>query len=157
MTQLTLYTDGSGTRRGNPGGWAYILRNDSSGLTHEESGGLNDASNNSAELTAVVKGLRYLRDATTCSVKVVSDSTYVCNGINMNLSLWAARGFRRHAPNLSLWKSIWFYMRIHKVTAQWVRGHNGHIENTRCDQLANAARIAMITRSKLTTNERIEL
>lgn len=156
MMQLTLYTDGSSTTRGNPGGWAYILVGEG-GITHEESGGMHDASNNSAELTAVVRGLRYIGNTSTRNVKVVSDSQYVTNGINLNLRLWAAKGFRRNAPNLTLWESIWYYMNIHRVTAEWVRGHNGHTQNEQCDRMANAARVAMIARKQLTPTELSEL
>lgn len=85
------------------------------------------------ELTGVIEGLKALKEP--CEVEIVSDSTYVVKGINEWLEGWKRRNFAK-VKNPDLWKAYIQASSGHKITARWVRGHNGHDENERCDILA---------------------
>lgn len=85
------------------------------------------------ELKGVIEGLRALKEG--CEVEIVSDSSYVVKGINEWLGGWVARGFSK-VKNPDLWGEYIEVSKPHKIKATWVRGHNGHDENERCDLLA---------------------
>jgi len=131
---VTLYSDGSSL--GNPGfgGWGTIL--EYKGKELELSGSEPNTTNNRMELTAVIKGLQKLKEP--CSVKVVTDSSYVANAINSWLKNWIAKDFKK-VKNVDLWKEYLEAAKIHDIEATWVRGHNGHPQNERCDKLATDA------------------
>ena len=131
MKKITLFSDGSALGNPGPGGYGTILR---FGETQKEfSGGQKHTTNNRMELLGVIVGLQALKEP--CEVEVVSDSSYVVKAINEWLDGWIKRDFKK-VKNIDLWKSYIEASKPHKVHGTWVRGHNGHIENERCDTLA---------------------
>ncbi len=89
--------------------------------------------NNRMELKAVIEGLKALKEP--CDVTIYSDSSYVVNAINEWLENWVKRDFKK-VKNPDLWREYLEVAAPHRVRAIWVRGHNGHVENERCDELA---------------------
>lgn len=138
---VELFTDGACTGNPGPGGWAFILRDRATGRVREGSGGERKTTNNRMEISAVIEGLRALREP--CLVTLYSDSEYVVKGLNEWMEGWKAKGWRRgrQTPlaNQELWIELDRLRSIHTLKASWVRGHAGHPENSRCDQLAVAA------------------
>lgn len=137
---VDLFTDGACKASGF-GGWGYLLRHPSTGTEHEGSGGANGTTSQRMELQAALSGLQRLR--ASCHVRLVSDSKYVVRGINEWVRGWASKGWRKAdgSPvlNVDLWQALLVELDRHVVRAEWVRGHSGHPENERCDQLAVAA------------------
>jgi ribonuclease HI len=144
MPHVLLFTDGACSGNPGPGGWAYILRHPASGKEVERNGGEALTTNNRMELMAVIRGLEALkRDS---RVELWSDSQYVLKGLKEWLAGWKAKGWKtaNKSPvkNQDLWQELDQLKTRHHVTFHWVRGHNEHPENERCDQLAVAARDA---------------
>lgn len=141
LPPVELFTDGACLGNPGPGGWAYILRHPATGKSIEASGGEPHTTNNRMELTAVLQGLRSLKQPS--AVKIVGDSEYVLKGLTEWLPGWKKRGWRKadKAPvlNADLWQQLDEQKQIHPITVEWTRGHAGHQENERCDQLAKAA------------------
>ena len=139
MRHVEIFTDGACSGNPGPGGFGVILR---FGTAEKElSGGEPSTTNNRMELMAAITGLRALKEP--CSVTLYSDSQYVVNGITKGWAKkWKANGWRRSnkepALNPELWDELLTLCERHQVTFQWVRGHNGHAENERCDRLAVA-------------------
>ena len=133
MKKITLFSDGSALGNPGPGGYGVILR--FGDKEKEISGSEAHTTNNRMELLGAIEGLRALKEP--CEVDVVSDSSYVTKGINEWLSGWIKRDFKK-VKNIDLWKEYIEVSKIHKVNAIWVRGHDGHEENERCDQLARS-------------------
>ncbi|MBE0515274.1 ribonuclease HI [Sulfurimonas sp.] len=131
MKKITLFSDGSALGNPGPGGYGAILR--FGDKEREVSGGEAHTTNNRMELLAVIEGLRALREP--CNVEIISDSSYVVKGINEWLESWIKRDFKK-VKNPDLWREYIEVSKGHKINAIWVRGHNGHIENERCDILA---------------------
>lgn len=131
MKKVTLFSDGSALGNPGPGGYGTILR--FGNVEKEIVGGEEHTTNNRMELLAVIEGLKALKES--CEVEIVSDSSYVVKGINEWLSSWIARNFKK-VKNPDLWQQYIDVSRTHKVNATWVRGHDGHEENERCDILA---------------------
>jgi ribonuclease HI len=131
VKKITLFSDGSALGNPGPGGYGTILRFGD----HEKivSGSDEHTTNNRMELLGVIEGLAALKEP--CEVEVISDSSYVVKGINEWLSAWIARDFKK-VKNPELWKRYIEVSKPHKVNALWVRGHNGHEENERCDKIA---------------------
>lgn len=139
MKQIEMFTDGACSGNPGPGGWGAILRYN--GQERELSGGEARTTNNRMELTAVIEGLSALKEP--CRVLLTSDSKYVIDGIQKGWAQsWKRNGWRKAdkkpALNADLWDRLLTLLSIHEVTFQWVRGHQGHPENERCDQLAVA-------------------
>ncbi|MDD2357520.1 MAG: ribonuclease HI [Thiovulaceae bacterium] len=133
MKIITLFSDGSALGNPGPGGYGAILRyNDKERII---SGGEAHTTNNRMELLGVIEGLRALKEP--CQVEVISDSSYVVKGINEWLGGWVARDFKK-VKNPDLWTLYLEVSKPHKIKATWVRGHNGHDENEKCDLLAKA-------------------
>ncbi len=131
MKTITLFSDGSALGNPGPGGYGAILRyNDKERII---SGGEAHTTNNRMELLGVIEGLRALKEP--CQVEVISDSSYVVKGINEWLGGWIARDFKK-VKNPDLWTDYLEVSKPHKIKATWVRGHNGHDENEKCDLLA---------------------
>lgn len=139
MKHVDIYTDGA--CRGNPGrgGWGAILVYGS----HEKelSGGEPHTTNNRMELGGVIAALSALREP--CEVTLTSDSRYVVEAVNNGWAQsWRARGWRKAdkspAQNVDLWEQLLGLLKKHRVTFVWVRGHDGHPFNERCDKLATA-------------------
>ncbi|MBV5321596.1 MAG: ribonuclease HI [Sulfuricurvum sp.] len=131
MKKITLFSDGSALGNPGPGGFGAILRfGDKERII---SGGEAHTTNNRMELLGVIEGLRALKEP--CDVTVISDSSYVIRGINEWLEGWIKRNFAK-VKNPDLWHE---YIRVsagHRINGVWVRGHNGHPENERCDIIA---------------------
>ncbi len=131
MKKITLFSDGSALGNPGPGGYGTILRyGDKERII---SGSQMHTTNNRMELLAVIEGLRVLKEP--CEVDVISDSSYVVKGINEWLVGWIKRDFKK-VKNPDLWHEYLEVSKEHKVKGIWVRGHNGHEENERCDKLA---------------------
>ena len=129
--QITLYSDGSSLGNPGPGGYGGIL--DYRGKRKSYSGGEEHTTNNRMELTAVIEGLKMLKEP--CDVHVVSDSSYVVKAINEWLDNWIRRDFAK-VKNPDLWRAYLEAAKPHRIKATWVRGHSGHEENEICDRLA---------------------
>lgn len=139
MKHVDIYTDGA--CRGNPGrgGWGAILVYN--GTEKEMSGGEKMTTNNRMELTAAIEALSALKEP--CDVMLCSDSTYLVNAVNKGwLEAWKKKGFKKTAttqvPNTDLWIKLDRQLARHKIELVWVRGHDGHEYNERCDRLATA-------------------
>ncbi|MEM6847989.1 MAG: ribonuclease HI [Pseudomonadota bacterium] len=138
--ETVIYTDGACSGNPGPGGWGVILTHGN----HEKElfGGERDTTNNRMELTAAIEGLRALKRP--ISVTVVTDSQYVRQGITQWLAQWKARGWRTAAKapvkNQDLWQMLDELASHHDVTWRWVKGHAGHPENERADELARRGR-----------------
>lgn len=141
MIQIELWSDGSGTVDGEPGGWAYVLRkqqSDGSWVEKEESGTVSASTNNRCELLAIIMGLRALQRP--CRVTVFADSEYATNPIKLKwLAKWKSRGWTK-IKNADLMQELDRLNGIHDITINWVKGHAGTELNERCDKLAGAAR-----------------
>ncbi len=140
MKQVTIYTDGACSGNPGPGGWGAILRYN--GVEKELSGGEANTTNNRMELSAVIFGLKALKEP--CAVTLYSDSQYVCNALKLGWAKkWRANGWMRNkkdpALNPELWGELLDLVEKHQVEIVWVKGHAGHPENERCDRLAVAA------------------
>ena len=134
---MNLYTDGACSGNPGPGGWGAVLECD--GHRKELSGGEASTTNNRMELTAVIEGLAALKFP--CKVTLTSDSKYVLDAIEKGWARsWKRNGWRKAdkkpALNADLWDRLLTLLDIHTVRLVWVRGHQGHPENERCDQLA---------------------
>jgi ribonuclease HI len=140
MNHVTIYSDGACSGNPGPGGYGVILS--CKGITKELSGGYRHTTNNRMELMGAIAGLEALKEK--CSVTLVTDSRYVVDGIEKGWAKkWKARGWMRNnkdaAINPDLWERLLCAVEKHAVTFSWVRGHNGHPENERCDELAVTA------------------
>jgi len=131
MKQVTIFCDGSSLGNPGPGGYGVILRYGN--REKELTGGDPMTTNNRMELMAVIEGLKALKEP--CDVTIYSDSSYVVKGINEWLEGWVKRNFKK-VKNPELWQSYIEAAKPHKIKAVWVKGHNGHPENERCDELA---------------------
>lgn len=138
MKTINIYTDGA--CKGNPGsgGWAAILEYE--GKEKELCGGENPTTNNRMELIAAIEGLKALK--TECNVNLYSDSQYLINAINKGwLENWKSKGWKKadksKVLNDDLWKELDILLQKHTVNFIWVKGHDGHIYNERCDTLAS--------------------
>lgn len=135
--KVELFTDGACKGNPGPGGWGALLRY--RGHERELFGGDADTTNNRMELTAVIEGLAALKRS--CFVVVYTDSQYVQKGISEWLAGWKARGWKTAAKapvkNVDLWQRLDAEVARHQVRWQWVKGHAGHPENERADELAN--------------------
>lgn len=142
---VELYTDGACSGNPGPGGWAYILRDKATKKERVDSGGKRDTTNNQMEMIAVIEGLRALKRS--CVVELYSDSSYVLQGLNEWMKGWKQKGWRRKSKNggfeevknVELWKELDQLIQRHEMHYHHVRGHSGHPENERCDQMAVAA------------------
>lgn len=144
--RVTIYTDGAA--RGNPdgpGGYGTILQYvDPTGKLHERefSAGYKKTTNNRMELMAVIIGLEALNRP--CEVDLYSDSKYVIDAFNQHwIDSWLKNNWKnsqkKEVKNIDLWKRLLKAKEQHKVTFHWVKGHDGHPENERCDTLATTA------------------
>lgn len=144
--KVEVYSDGSA--RGNPdgpGGYGVVLRYvDSKGIAHEKeiSAGYDKTTNNRMELMGAIKGLEALNRP--CEVEMYSDSKYVISAFNEGwIPNWIKNGWKtagkKPVKNVELWKRLLAAAQPHKIKWNWVKGHAGHPENERCDELATTA------------------
>ena len=139
MKTVTLYTDGACSGNPGPGGWGAILLYGAH--RRELSGGERSTTNNRMELTAVIQGLRLLKEP--CAVELWSDSRYVIDALDKGWARsWQKRGWvksdKKPALNPDLWEQLLSLCDIHAVRCPWVRGHAENPFNNRCDELAVA-------------------
>lgn len=137
--QVELFTDGSCLGNPGPGGYGALLRYGSQ--EKELSGGFRKTTNNRMELLAAIVGLESLNRP--CQVVLTTDSQYVRQGITQWIHNWKKRNWQTAAKtpvkNVDLWQRLDKALGEHKVDWRWVKGHAGHAENERCDELARQA------------------
>ena len=141
LKRIEMYTDGA--CKGNPGvgGWGTLLRHTAQGKIHEKElfGGEAHTTNNRMELLAVIEGLKSVK--TSCQIEVYTDSVYVQKGVTEWLVNWKARGWKtadkKPVKNDGLWRELDSMLGAHELSWHWVKGHAGHVDNERADELAN--------------------
>ena len=141
MKTVTLYTDGACSGNPGPGGWGAILSYQ--GIEKELSGGENRTTNNRMELTAVIEGLKALKEP--CIVELYSDSKYVIDALQKGWAWgWKKKGWiksdKKPALNPDLWEKLLNLTMQHEMHYHWVKGHAQNEYNNRCDALAVAMR-----------------
>jgi len=139
--EVIIYTDGACSGNPGPGGWAFILRHVTTGKSMEKTGATPQTTNNQMELQALIEGLQSLQRPTR--VHVVTDSTYLKQGLTEWIQNWKRRGWKRKTSNglkpvknVEQWKQLDELTQMHNLSFELVRGHVGHPENERCDELA---------------------
>lgn len=137
MKKVEIFTDGACSGNPGAGGWGAILRY--RGHEKELSGFEDNTTNNRMELTAVISALEALKEP--CEAIVTTDSKYVCDGIEKGWARsWKLHGWiksdKKPALNSDLWEKLLFLTERHRVSFVWIKGHQGHPENERCDRLA---------------------
>lgn len=142
--KVEIFTDGACKGNPGPGGWGAIIRY--GGHEREMSGGEPATTNNRMEMMAIIKALEAL--TRPCDVALHTDSKYVLDGMTKWIHGWKRNGWktadRKPVKNAELWQELITVAAPHTIDWIWVRGHNGHVENERADQLASAA--AMLQR-----------
>ncbi|MGN0893853.1 MAG: ribonuclease HI [Succinivibrio sp.] len=139
MKDVLIFTDGSCLGNPGPGGYGAILKYGAH--TKELSCGYQNTTNNRMELLAVIVALSALKEP--CNVTITTDSQYVKNGMTSWLSGWKKNNWlsstRKPVKNKDLWQQLDAQCARHQITFKWVKGHAGHPENERCDELARTA------------------
>ena len=140
MKKVCIYTDGACSGLPGPGGWAARLTYGEN--ARELSGGESATTNNRMELMAVISALTALKES--CEVELWTDSQYIEKAINEGwLAGWKRRGWKRKGgelKNIELWQELDRLLGLHRVNFNWLKGHDGHEYNERCDALAVAER-----------------
>ncbi len=138
LPKVEIFTDGACKGNPGPGGWGAILR--SNGKERELSGGESPTTNNRMELMAAIEALNALKKP--CHVQLWTDSNYVRDGITKWIHGWRRNGWktadRKPVKNAELWQALLDASAPHRIDWHWVKGHSGHPENERADQLACA-------------------
>ncbi|MDE5879114.1 MAG: ribonuclease HI [Desulfovibrio sp.] len=142
MQHVTIHTDGSCLGNPGPGGWAAVLVHAESAARKELSGGFRRTTNNRMEIMAVLAALEALKEP--CAVDLYTDSQYVRNAVEKGwLDSWRKKNWvkadKKPVLNVDLWQRLVPLLERHKVRLHWLRGHAGHAENERCDELARDA------------------
>lgn len=140
MKRIEIFTDGACLGNPGAGGWGVILRYNQ--VEKEISGGEPDTTNNRMELTAVISALEALKE--TCNITLYTDSRYVMDGIEKWIFSWKQNGWKTAnkksaVKNVELWQKLDELQAKHQIRWVWVKGHDGHPENERCDALARQA------------------
>ena len=139
MEKVEIFTDGACRGNPGPGGYGSIIR--TSDQENEISGSAKSTTNNIMELTAAVVALKQLKKP--CEVVLTSDSQYLVKGMTQWIKGWTKKGWitasKQPVKNKAIWLELDQLNKIHKISWKWVRGHQGHAENERCDVLANMA------------------
>ena len=134
--RVEIFTDGACSGNPGPGGWGALLR--FKGTERELFGGEHDTTNNRMELMAAIEALRALKRS--CVVELSTDSTYVRNGITQWMPNWIRKNWRTASgsavKNKDLWQQLSEQATRHEIEWKWVKGHSGHPENDRADELA---------------------
>ena len=139
MKKVEIFADGACTGNPGPGGYAAILKYD--GHVKEISGCEPSTTNNRMELKAVMAALKTLKEP--CHVTLYTDSQYVVKGMTEWIHGWVKRKWltsdKRKVMNKDLWQSLLELSKVHRIEWRWIKGHNKHPENERCDRLAKLA------------------
>lgn len=135
MDKLYIYTDGSSRGNPGPGGWGVVMK--FRDKVKELSGSERSSTNNRMELTAVIEALEAVK-TTKWPVEIYTDSRYVVDAVNKGWVFnWNKKPNMSGKKNPDLWKRFLnIYSKYNSITFIWVKGHNGHPENERCDKLA---------------------
>lgn len=137
MKEVEIFTDGACKGNPGPGGWGALMR--CSGHEKELYGGAPHTTNNRMEMTAAIEALRALNQP--CQITLTTDSEYLRKGITEWMAGWKRRGWktasRQPVKNADLWQALDQLVAKHEIRWCWVKGHSGHPENERADQLAN--------------------
>lgn len=143
MTELFAWTDGACSGNPGPGGWGVLMRamqGDSVQKERQLQGGEAETTNNRMELMAAISALEAL--SRPSEITIITDSTYVKNGVSQWIHGWKKNGWRTAAKkpvkNVELWQRLDEAQRRHQVEWRWIRGHAGHAENELADELARA-------------------
>ena len=135
--KVYIYTDGACKGNPGPGGWGALLK--FKGTVKEYCGGENNTTNNRMEMTAAIEALSRL--TRSCQVVLTTDSQYLRKGITEWIVNWKKRDWKtankKPVKNADLWKQLDELTQKHQITWNWVKGHSGHDENERADELAN--------------------
>ena len=138
-TIVEIFTDGACSGNPGPGGYGAILKSDKK--IKEISGYETDTTNNRMEMTAIIEALRQLK--IPCKIRVVTDSIYVIKGMTEWLPGWIKRNWinsqKKPVLNRDLWEKLIKLSGPHQIEWKWIKGHHGHKENERCDELARNA------------------
>ncbi|MCX8027375.1 MAG: ribonuclease HI [Thermodesulfovibrionales bacterium] len=136
MSEIYIYADGACSGNPGVGGYATIIKKADKSKTIV--GGEEDTTNNRMELMAVIKGLESIRQKS--DITVITDSNYVVKGMTEWVTQWQKRGWKtsqnKEVLNRDLWERLLKAAKKHNVRWQWIKGHNGHLENETCDKLA---------------------
>lgn len=139
MTHVEIFTDGACRGNPGPGGWGALLRYGKEEKTLK--GSERETTNNRMELMAAISALESLKRP--CKVDLTTDSKYVMHGITEWMANWKKRNWktasRQPVKNVDLWQRLDAATQAHTINWHWVKGHNGHVENERADELANQA------------------
>jgi len=139
MAEVDAYTDGACSGNPGPGGWGVLLR--TSGHEKELSGGETETTNQRMELQAAIEALKALKKS--CHITIYSDSKYVVQGMTEWIHGWKKKTWKnankKPVANQDLWKQLDRLVQSHVVEWKWVKGHAGHSENERADELARMA------------------
>jgi ribonuclease HI len=140
---VTIFCDGACSGNPGAGGWGAIVEHD--GAQREYSGGARHTTNNQMELQALIEGLKAIPAEVSRheKIKIVTDSEYLSKGVTQWMKGWIKNGWqtaaRKPVKNQELWREINLLLLGREYSFEWVRGHSGHAENERCDELARAA------------------
>ena len=133
---IEIFTDGACSGNPGPGGWGAVLR--FQGREKELSGGHPETTNNQMELQAAIEALKALKEP--CSIVLYTDSQYLRQGITLWIHNWKRNGWKtsdkKPVKNQALWEELDGLVKIHAINWHWLKGHAGHPENERCDELA---------------------
>ena len=133
---IEIFTDGACSGNPGPGGWGAVLR--FQGREKELSGGHPETTNNQMELHAAIEALKALKEP--CSIELYTDSQYLRQGITLWIHNWKRNGWKtsdkKPVKNQALWEELDGLVKMHAINWHWLKGHAGHPENERCDELA---------------------
>jgi ribonuclease HI len=133
---IEIFTDGACSGNPGPGGWGAVLR--FQGREKELSGGHPETTNNQMELQAAIEALKAIKEH--CSIELYTDSQYLRQGITLWIHNWKRNGWKtsdkKPVKNQALWEELDALVKIHAINWHWLKGHAGHPENERCDELA---------------------
>jgi ribonuclease HI len=139
IKKVEIFCDGACSGNPGPGGYGCIIRHD--GKEQELSGSDMMTTNNKMEMTAAIKGLETL--TAPCKIVITTDSQYLVKGMTEWLKNWQKRGWmtsnKKPVLNRELWERLAELAKVHDIEWAWVKGHEGHYENERCDELAREA------------------
>jgi len=138
-TLVEIFTDGACSGNPGPGGYGAILKYKEK--IKEISGCEKTTTNNRMELTAIIQALKQIKRP--CKIRIMTDSTYVVNGITKWIHGWIKRNWinseKKPVLNKDLWVELYKLTKPHQIEWKWIKGHQGHKENERCDELARSA------------------
>ena len=137
MNKLYIYTDGSSLGNPGPGGWGVVMKYGDK--IKELSGGEKFTTNNRMELLSVIKALEAIKTTKKIPIELYSDSRYVVDSVNKGWVFnWAKKPNLSGKKNADLWNIFLKLYPQFNININWIKAHNGHIENERCDELAKS-------------------